>query len=451
MDIRKFKELVFAAGRSAGLEEMEIYATRTKELEVRVYKSEVDNYNLSDEGGVGLRARYAGKIGYAYTEALDDQSVEYLVNAVKANAQVIDSEDEIEFFAGSLSYPEVETYYPELDQVPAEEYINAALEFERTAQSADSRVDSVNWALTGYFSSDVFIANTEGLEQSFRQNLAYGFVSAVIRENGQVKTGSKSKSIYDWAQFDPAAMAREAVEEGLSLLNAETVPSGNYRIILRRDAARSILATFSGVFSAEAVQKGLSLLGDKLGAQIAAETVSLVDNPFVPHAGGSRPFDGEGVAVQKTDVIAKGQLNSFLHNLKTAKKAGVQSTGNASRPSFKSTVGIAPTNFYIEPGEDSYNALLTQLGDGLVIIDVQGLHSGANPVSGDFSLGAYGYRVENGKVVGAVDQITISGNFFTLLRDVEKVGSDLEFGLPGGAGNVGSPSLLIRGLSVAGK
>lgn len=451
MDIREFKELVFAAGRFAGLEEMEIYAARTKELEVRAYKSEIDNHSVSDVGGVGLRARFAGKIGYAYTEILDKDSVEYLVNAVKANAEVIDSDDEIEFFAGSPSYPEVETYYPELDQVSAEEYIRAALEFERTAQTADSRVDSVNWALTGYYSSDVYIANTEGLEQSFRQNLAYGFVSAVVKDNDQVKTGSKSKSIFDWTQFDPEAMAQEAVDEGLSLLNAETVPSGSYRIILRRDVARSILATFSGVFSAEAVQKGLSLLGDKLGTQIAAESVTLIDNPFLPKAGGSRPFDGEGVAVQKTEVIAQGHLNSFLHNLKTAKKAGVQSTGNASRASFKSTVGIAPTNFYIEPGTDSYDELLAELGDGLVIISVQGLHSGANPVSGDFSLGAYGYRVKDGKVVGAVDQITISGNFFKLLKDVEKIGSDLEFGLPGGAGNVGSPSLLIRSLSVAGK
>lgn len=129
----------------------------------------------------------------------------------------------------------------------------------------------------------------------------------------------------------------------------------------------------------------------------------------------------------------------------------METTGNANRASFKSPVSIAPTNFYIMPGGSSYDELVARLEDGLIIINVQGLHSGANPVSGDFSLGAYGYRVENGRVTGAVDQITISGNFFSLLQDVEEIGSDLEFGIPSSGSNVGSPSLLIRALAVAGK
>ena len=228
-----------------------------------------------------------------------------------------------------------------------------------------------------------------------------------------------------------------------------TVPSGDYRIILRRDAARDILATFAGVFSAEAVQRAL-LLGDKLGTKIAASHVTLTDNPA---AKGRRfpSFDGEGVAVQATTVIKDGQLTNFLHNLKTSKKAGVETTGNANRGSYKSPVGIAPTNFYFEPGTASFDELVKELHQGLIIIDVQGLHSGANPVSGDFSLGAYGYLVEGGRIARAVDQITVSGNFFTLLQDVAAVGTDLEFGAPGGGGNIGSPSLLIKSLAVAGK
>jgi len=233
-------------------------------------------------------------------------------------------------------------------------------------------------------------------------------------------------------------------------LGASTVASGEYRILLRRDVARDLLATFASVFSAESVQKGLSLLQGKLGQSIASPLVTLVDDPLLEDGAASAPFDGEGVASRRTQVVEAGQLKTYLHNLKTAKKDGVESTGNASRPSFKSPVGIAPTNLFIQPGQVPYGDLVQALGDGLIIINVQGTHSGANPVSGDFSLGAYGYLVEGGRIVRPVEQITIAGNFFKLLEKVEVVGSDLEFGSPGARGNVGAPSLIIGGLAVAG-
>ena len=209
------------------------------------------------------------------------------------------------------------------------------------------------------------------------------------------------------------------------------------------------LATFSSVFL-EAVQKGLSLLGGKMGQQIASPLVNITDDPLLSNMGASRPFDGEGVAARTKKVVEQGQLTTFLHNLKTAKKDGIASTGNASRASFKSPVGISPTNFFIESGGTEYVDLVKKLGDGIIIIDVQGLHSGANPVSGDFSLGAYGYLVEKGQIVRAVEQITVAGNFFTLLESVEEIGADLEFGSLGQGGHFGSPSLLIRELSIAG-
>jgi PmbA protein len=175
-----------------------------------------------------------------------------------------------------------------------------------------------------------------------------------------------------------------------------------------------------------------------------------VDDPLLENGAATAPFDGEGVAGRRKNVIEAGRLTTYLHNLKTARKDGVESTGNASRPSFKSPVGIAPTNFFIEPGQAGFADLIQALGDGLIIINVQGTHSGANPVSGDFSLGAYGYLVQGGRIVRPVEQITIAGNFFRLLENVEAVGSDLEFGNPGYRGNVGSPSLIISNLAIAG-
>lgn len=451
MNIQQFKDRVFEVGRSAGLEDMEVYVSQSKEFSVRIFKTEIDDYSVSSVQGVGFRASYKGKVGYAYAEILDETSVDLLVSSAKANAEVIDSKDEIVFFPGSPSYPEVTAYNDELSSVSPEERIEFARELEARALAADSRVDLVNWAMTGYEESEIYIANTKGLEQSFVRNGGVSYVSAVVRDGEQVKTGSRFQFGNDWSKFDAEKLAQAAVNEGVSLLNADTVPSGEYRVMLRYDAARDMVQTFSSVFSGEAVQKGLSLLAGKLGQKIASSKVTLVDDPLMPNGGASIPFDGEGVASKTKKVIDQGQLTTYLHNLKTAKKDGVESTGNASRASFKSPVGISPTNFYIKPGETSYEDLLKELDDGLVIIDVQGLHSGANPVSGDFSLGAYGYLVEGGQIVRPVDQITVAGNFFRMIEDIEVIGSDLEFGIPGYGGNVGSPSLIVRSLSIAGK
>lgn len=450
MDIREFKDQVFAAGREAGLEEMEVYVSRSKDFSVRIFQEEVDDYTVSLEQGVGFRARYGGKVGYAYVEAVDEDSIKLLVEGAKANAQIIDSDDEIVFFAGSAEYPEVVAFNGELGKVSPEERIQFAKTLETEAFATDSRVALVNWAATGYGETDVYIANTKGLEQSFSRNAAYSFVSAMVKEGETVKTGGRFLFKNDWSQFDAKKQAQEAVQEGVSLLDASTVKSGEYRVLLRYDVVQDLLSTFSSVFSAEAVQKGLSLLGGKLGEQIASPKLTLIDDPLLPNGGASAPFDAEGVATKTKEVIAQGTLTTFLHNLKTAKKEGVESTGNAFRASFKSPVGISPSNFYIKPGEKSYDELVQELGSGLIIIDVQGTHSGANPVSGDFSLGAYGYLVENGKITRAVDQITIAGNFFRLLESVEEIGSDLEFGIPGYGGNVGSPSLIIEKLAIAG-
>ena len=228
MDVRQFKDKVFQAGREAGLEEMEIYAVSSKDLSIRVFQKEVDDYTLSVGQGVGFRARFAGKIGYAYAETLDEDSVYMLVEGAKANAQIIDSEDEIVFFAGAEDYPTVKAYNPELEQVTPEAKIEYAKELEKEAFAADERVSLVNWAAVGYREVEAYIANTLGLEQSFSRNGAYTYVSALVKENEQVKSGGRSRYSNSWADFNARELAKEAVGEAASLLNADTVKSGEY-------------------------------------------------------------------------------------------------------------------------------------------------------------------------------------------------------------------------------
>ena len=264
-----------------------------------------------------------------------------------------------------------------------------------------------------------------------------------------MNTGFKVFFVMDPGKIDLEKVARTAAQEALAGLNAAPVPSGSYRVLLRNDVAGTLLSTFSGVFSADNAQRGLSRLKGREGEMVAAECLTLMDNPHLEDSAASTPFDGEGVATAPKAVIEAGRLNTLLHNLKTANKQGVATTANASRPGYAAPVGVAPSNFYFKPGEADFDALLERMGDGLLITDMQGMHAGANPITGDFSLAAKGFAVRGGKLAEPVAQITIAGNFYEVLSAVEAVGSDLEFHAPG-ASCFGSPSLLVKQLSVAG-
>ena len=242
-----------------------------------------------------------------------------------------------------------------------------------------------------------------------------------------------------------------AVEEALELtgLTAQQPASATCAIAFENRAAASLLGVFSSIFSAEAAQKGLSLLKGREGEAIASEAVTIVDDPHRPHSAASQPFDGEGVPTRKKNVVEKGVLQTLLHNLTTAAKQGVATTGNAAR-GYASAVGVAPSNFYIAPSQESVEAMLARMGEGFLITEVSGLHAGANQISGDFSLLAKGFAVRGGQKAEPVEQITVAGNFFAVLKDVVAVADDLAFGLPGGS-LVGSPTIWVKALSVAGK
>jgi PmbA protein len=247
---------------------------------------------------------------------------------------------------------------------------------------------------------------------------------------------------------DYTDIIKESVENALIQFDASSVDSGEYRILLRNDAAGDLLSAFSSMFFAERVQKGLSLLTGKLGQPVASEAVTIVDDPF--EADNPRAFDAEGVPSVLTTVVEKGVLKNYLYNLKSALKDGVASTSNAGRMGTAGPVNTAPSNFYIVKGDKSFDELKAMLQNGLLITEISGLHAGLNPVSGDFSLIAKGQLVENGEIVRSVDQITVAGNFLALMQGIEAVGSDLRFGPPG-AGRIGCPSLLISKLVVSGK
>ena len=449
MDRKQFIDALFARAREAGFEACEVCVSAASSFETSVFKGEIVNYSVSDSFGLGFRGLIGGRMGYASTQILDDEAVEMLVDGAKTGASLIENDDRQFLYPGDEKYAEVDSFNLALESLTAAEKIEMARELEKKVLAQDARIAQVDGCDVISEESETQIVNTLGLNVSRRANVLGAMVGAVAREGERVNTGWGYRFSFDPKKVSLDEVAAEAAGIALSGLNAASMESGKMAVLMAPGAARDMLQTFEGVFSAESAQKGISLLKGREGERIAAECVTLMDDPFLSDSLASRPFDGEGVAAKAKAVVENGVLTTLLHNLKTAHKQGVASTGNAAR-SYASTVGVAPSNFYFKPGAQTQEALLERMGEGLMLTDVTGLHAGANPISGDFSLSAKGFRVRGGRKAEAVNQITVAGNFYRLLESVVAVGSDLEFGFPGGS-RFGSPSLLVSELAVAGK
>lgn len=323
-------------------------------------------------------------------------------------------------------------------------------ELERKAYSIDNRVINVNDCIYNDYENERGLYNTKGLDKNEKSNFALSYISVIVRENDEIQNARAFKICRDFRDFNTESLAKRVVDRALSYLGAKPVKSKTYTILLENIASADLLKTFSGIFSADNVQKGRSLLKGKLGEAIGSMPLTIIDDPFMDGGVAGRSFDSEGVASEKMSLVEEGILQGLLHNLKTAKKDGVESTGHGYKSSYKGAITVAPSNLYIQPGLNTYEDMVSSMDEGLIITELQGLHSGANTVSGDFSLAAKGYYVKNGKIENPVNQITIAGNFYEVLKNIEIVGEDLKFAMPD-ITYVGSPSLKIKDISVAGE
>lgn len=440
-EIRSFVDRVLAAAQAAGIDPAEVSVSSGESFSTRVRKGAMENYQVSDRIGLTLRGRVNGRIGTASTQALDEESIGMLVRGVVESASLIETDEQDEILPPDAHYGEVVNRRAELEGVSAAEKIALAMDIDRRVMAADEKV--VPQYTTVASESETFsLRNTLGLDLSHESNMVYAYAGALAREGERSATGMKLLWGYDMKDVGAEAIAAGAVNEALAKLHAGRMKSGVYPVVIKNSAMADLLATFCGVFSADNAQKGLSLLAGREGEAIASAAVTLVDDPLMPWGLGSCPFDREGAATYKKNVIDGGVLTTLLHNRKTAKKAGVKTTGNAAGSGC-----VAPSNLFIAPGEGDAASLMAAMGDGLYLTEVSGLHAGANPVSGDFSLLSCGFEVKGGKPVRAVEQFTVAGNFYQLLADVLAVGGDLVFdGSP-----IGSPSVRVTKLSVAGE
>jgi len=444
MTIQEFQLKLFSAAKSSGFTDVEMYYEKKEVFGCQVYKGEIDQYEIAEDGGVSFRGIINGKMGYAYSEKIDDASIPFLLDNAKENTQIMYDEHNEEIFSGSSHYEQGNFFSRSLNEVTIPEKIQFIKDVERELLAQDPRIVASEYCGIRTETVSRNLLNNKGLSLTDQMNFLYVIVEAIVKDGEETKTSFEFKVTKDFQRLNAKEIAKKAADEALSQLRSRNITSKEYPILLRNDAAANLLATYSTNFSAENTQAGISFLKDKLGKQIAGQKITIVDDPFLEDGLASRTFDSEGVATKKLTLVESGVLQSLLHNQKTAKKDQTETTGHAHKDSYKSVVKVGPSNLYLEPSTTPFEAVLASMDEGILITKLQGLHSGANTVSGDFSLAANGFYVKDGKVQYPVNQMTIAGNFYQLLQNVEEIGADLTFPLS----PVGSPSVLVKSLAV---
>ncbi len=432
---------LFEVASSKGIEDLQVYFSDSSEFEIAVFKSELDNYTIANTQKLSVKGIYEGKMGTVTTEVFTDDVIDFLVDSVIASAKTIESEDEVFIYEGDKEYKVVEGIYNEsIYKVTAKQKIADSFKLEELIKAKDERIKMVQV----YYQDDsnrVRIRNSKGLNLEKLVNDALIGAQVVANDGKDQRSSFEYIRSNDYSDFNLEELATLGAEKAVALLGATPCESGEYEILLTKEASASLLMPHVSMFSAESVQKNVSLLKGKIGETIGSNLITVVDDPFMKKSVRSGAFDDEGVATSYKELVKDGVLTGFMHNLKTAKKDDVKSTGNG----FIGR-GIAPTNLYIKPGEFKYDDAVKLMKKGIIITDLAGTHAGANPISGDFSLQASGFLVKDGEIGKPVALITVAGNYLDLLKDVTHVCDDLKFNF----GYVGSPSLLIKSLMVSG-
>ena len=443
-------ELLAIADRVVALaqagEQVEAYVSRSLSTDVRVYEGEVEHFVSAQSEGIGIRVIRDGRTGTSYAGTLDPAVIADVLAEARDNLGY----GEVDQWSG-LAEPDGVAVTPQvlwsdrLESVPTARKIELAKELERLARAADSRVrvDDSNY-------SDSFgeaaVATTTGIRVSGRENGCYLSVGTLADDGDETQTGFGFSVGRDVDELDIAKAAREAADRATRLLGATKPASRRVTVVLDPFVTAQFLGIIGGTLNGDSVVKGRSLFANRLGDQVASPLVTLVDDPTNPLAYTATDIDGEGLAARRNVLIDRGKLGMFVQSSYSARRMGVATTGNGTRGGYAGSPGAGCLALQVVPGTRSQAEIVAGIDDGILVQQVQGLHSGVNPVSGDFSTGAAGITIANGTLGAPVREFTIASTLQKMLLDIAEVGGDLEW-LPMRATGV---SLVIHDVTMSG-
>lgn len=445
--LKEFKEQVFEMAKNKGFSSYEVYFSDGKSVSVKVFEGEVCDFTNSENSGVSFRGVYNGKMGYSSSEVIDKNTATLLVENAILNANIIDSEDKEIIYDVKEDIEKIEAYS---DKTEVSTMIDLSLSLEKKTYEYSNYVTKVSTCALSKGFGHTFIANNYGIELERSQGLVVAVLGVIVEKGDDKKTAYDFWYGRSFDEFNVDELAKKTVDKATAQFGASPVESNSYKVIIKNEAMIDLLDAYFTIFSASTVQKGFSVLKDKVGTKIGSELITLRDYCTYEDNISNSLFDDEGVKTKNKTIIENGVLKGYLYNLKSALKDNVKTTGNGFRSSFKGNVVTMPLNFFLEKGDKSYDDLINQMENGIIVTDLSGLHAGVKTINGDFSLLASGFLVEDKKIVRSVEQITISSNFLDLLQNTIGVSDDILFSPPSNATSIGSPSILISSISVAG-
>jgi PmbA protein len=437
------------AAVAAGAAEAEAYAVEEAAREVRVHAERLESVTAATERGVGVRAWIGTRVGYAYGTDLSRAGLGQ-VAARAAEAAGIADEDE---HAGPPRPGDPPRAVAGLrdESVSAwgsERVTDLALTMERAALHADGRMAGVEQAVYADSAERVAIASSTGIQGTYEASSCYAWLQAMAASGDGRETGLGFGIARGPERLDPGAIGAEAAERALAMIGASKPASRTCPAVFDATVAASFAGLVGSTLGADSVQRGRSPFADRLGEEIASDAFELFDDGLEPDGLASSPFDGEGVARGRVPLIEGRRLQTYLHDTYTARRSGVESTGNAGRGGYRSQPSVSASNLVVGTGGGELLALLGEAGDGVYVSDVAGLHSGVNPVTGIFSVGASGRLIRGGELADPVREFTIAGDLVSLLGAVSAAGSVPRW-VPFG-GSVLTPPLLIGEITVGG-
>jgi PmbA protein len=433
---------------AAGADQVDAWCERSTSLTVRAYEGEVENLTEAGSRGVGVRAFVGNRTGYAYGWDLGDRGLADVARAAFSAAAVTDADEHAGLPDETGAVDVGPLVSSELGRWSNERKVELALSVERAARERDPLITNVEDTIYSDGRAEVALANSSGFAAAYEQTQAYAYAYAFAGEGSDLMTGLGVGTGRGPEALDPEAIGREAADRALALHGARQPPTRRCAVVLDPYVAASFVSIIGGTLSARAVQRGRSLFAGKEGESVADASIRLVDDGLVLEGLATAPFDGEGVPHERTTLIEDGRLRGYLFDRYTASVAGRRSTGNGTRGSYRTPPSVGATNLLLEPGPSATEELFAEAGEGFYVTDVTGLHSGVNPASGTFSVGASGRLISGGELGAPAREVTIASDLVSMLQAVRGVGSDARW-LPFG-GSVKAPPVLIGEMTVAG-
>ena len=437
------------AARAGSGEQVEAYVTHERDFYAKAFEGEVEATSSAEPRGAAVRLISGGRVGFAYTTDLTDSGLTAVVERARENSASATPDD-----AAGMA-PAWDEIPPDVPGLVDEEHLRAdpaakaafTVALEQATRAVDPRIRTED-AIYSDAVSEVAIATSAGVAGAYRRTDAWCYSVAIAEDGDDTQVAFEFDLARGLGALDHEAIAERAAQRALSILGAKKIPSAKMPVVFDPYTSGQFLGVIATALTGEAVQKGRSLFAGRIGEQVAAPALSLIDDGRVAGAPGSAPWDAEGVPTRRTPVIEAGTLKSFLYDVTSARREGRSSTGNAARTGFKTAPHATATNLAFDSTGQTRDEILRSAGRALLVQDFHGVHSGTNSISGDFSVGVTGRLIEDGELTQAVREVTIAAPMLDILSRITAVGTDLRW-LPFG-GSYGGATTLVSEMTVAG-